>query len=108
MPRDCINFQEHRFIFREPGTYHITFSVASQAGVRNSREYRINVEERPPDRPIAPEEVWGTILIIVSIGLFLAIIIYFIRTDQQTKFATTKNKPKKQAKEKLDVDGGVV
>jgi len=99
----------HRLYFREPGTYSITFSVKSEAQVPNSREYRITVEEKTPDRPIAPEEVWGTILIIVSIGLFLGVVIYFIRTGQQTKFASAKNKPKRRAKEKEeDADGGVV
>ena len=95
--------------YSEPGTYHITFSVVSTGGVRNSREYRLNVEERTPRTPIAPEEVWGTILIIVSIGLFLGVVIYFIRTGQQTKFASAKNKPKRRAKEKEEeADGGVV
>lgn len=104
--------EDHSFRFREPGTYYITFRVTSPSGVPNSREYRITVEDDTKKAALAPEEVWGTILIIVSIGLFLAVIIYFVRTGQQTKFASAKNKTKKSAKEKEDKekekDAGVV
>jgi len=101
----------HRFTFQEAGTYYLTFRVTSVAGVTNSREYKLTVEDRTPSPPIAPTEVWGTILIIISIGLFIGVVIYFIRTGQQTKFASAKNKPnKKRSKEKEeeDADGGVV
>ena len=101
----------HTFTFREPGTYTILITVINN-GNQGTVPYRLTVEEREPRRPIAPEEVWGTILIIVSIGLLLGVVIYFIRTGQQTKFASGKNKPKrreKQVKEKEeDGDGGVV
>jgi hypothetical protein len=100
----------HRFYFREAGTYYITFSVTTPAGVTNSREYRIHVEERTPRPEIAPEEIWAYVLIVISIGLLLGVVIYFIRTGQQTKFASAKNKPKRRVKEKEedDGDGGVV
>lgn len=100
--------ENHSFRFREPGTYYLTFRVKSQSGVTNTREYRLTVEEDTPKKAVAPETVWGTILIIASIGLFAGVIIYFFRTGSQTKFASNKVKTKKQSQKTEDNDGGIV
>lgn len=102
--------ETHSFYFRESGTYYLTFRITSPSGVVGTREYRLNVEEKTPKQGVAPATVWGTILIIASIGLFLGVIIYFVSTGQKTKFASAKTKSKKpsQVKENEDTDGGVV
>jgi len=107
---DNFGREQHEFRFREPGTYYITFRVRSQSGVWGTREFRVTVEERPERQRVAPETVWGAILIIASIGLFAGVVIYFWRTGSQTKFASAKTKTKKPAAQKTneDSDGGVV
>jgi hypothetical protein len=100
--------EQHTFQFRDAETYYLNFRVTSKSGVTGNREYRLNVEARTPRDRIAPETVWGTILIILSVGLLAGVVIYFVRTGQQTKFATVKTKQKKPGKAKEDEDGGVV
>ena len=100
--------EQHSFKFTQSGTYYIRIRITSPTGNVGTREFRITVRQPDPESTVTPEAIWGAILIILSVGLFLAVVIYFIRTGQQTKFASAKNKPKARAKEKDDTEGGVV
>ena len=94
--------ETHAFTLIEAGTYTITIDVMSDSGEWGRAVYTITVNSVPPARQIAPEEVWGTILIILSSALLIGVVIYFFRTGQSTKFSSNKVK-KKGPEEKPDV-----
>jgi hypothetical protein len=94
--------REWRFQFEQAGDYHITLYIQSETG-RDSepKSFTIHIDEDPEKTKISPQTIWGTILIIISSGLLLGVIVYFIQTGRRTKFAgTAKPVKEKAAKEK--------
>jgi|GEM_PF-3904823 len=93
----------YSFKLTEAGKYRVDIKVRSESGVYGTTEYQVQVDEKTPPHQIAPEEVMGIILIIISSGLLLGVIVYFIRTGQSTKFSGKRNAPKKAKEDKPDV-----
>jgi hypothetical protein len=85
----------HSFRLMDVGEYVVVFEVRSPSGVTNIREKEVSVEARYVSPSITPEEVWGTILIILSVGLLLGLVFYFIKTGSVTKFQSVRAKGKK-------------
>ncbi|MCL2846347.1 MAG: hypothetical protein FWE38_01525 [Firmicutes bacterium] len=85
----------------QAGEYRFTFRIRSEAGVETTLFRTITVETEQPPRNWEAGEIWGWILIVVASGLFLAVLVYFIRTGRQTKFQTSGN-VKKIAEDKPD------
>ena len=90
------NFRIWSFKLSEPGEYTVTFNIQSESG-RSATPFtrKITVTEKPEDSKISPTQVWGTVLIVLSVGLLLGVVIYFIQTGKNTKFnAAAKGKTK--------------
>ena len=102
----------HSFKFIESGSYTISIRVKSLVKQETTKPISLTVVADEPKKGLTPPEIWGTILIILSVGLFLGVVVYFIRTGQQTKFAsatkTGKTTKSARSKEKDDGDGAVV
>ncbi|MDR0461994.1 MAG: hypothetical protein LBG88_01510 [Christensenellaceae bacterium] len=81
--------QRWHFRLTESGEYRITFSIESESGVTGYLQRTITVETPASKAKIAPQTIWGTVLIIISSGLLLGVIVYFIQTGRKTKFAGT-------------------
>ncbi|MCL2569677.1 MAG: hypothetical protein FWE16_00545 [Firmicutes bacterium] len=96
--------QEYRIRFNEAGNWRINFHIESEAGVPAFMTRTIRVEMATPDTPVSPEQIWGIILIIFSIGLFIGIVAYFVISGRNIKFAgqTSKAKGASAPKEKPD------
>ncbi|MCL2756225.1 MAG: hypothetical protein FWE45_04220 [Firmicutes bacterium] len=91
-----------RFVPRVDGEFTVTLQITSEAGVTTSRNFRINVEAPEPSTTITPTEIWGWVLIVLSSGVLLAVIIYFIKTGRDTKFAGNNKKAKGKETEKIE------
>ena len=84
--------ETHQFTFTEAGTYTIFIQVKSESGVWGNKSFSVKVEEKTPKAQIAPEKIWGIILIVLSVGLLLGVIVYFFATGRKTKFAGNQSK----------------
>lgn len=94
-------YDEYSFKLLIAGDYRITFSISSRANVSAVRSKTITVQPEEPEKKIDWTEIMGTILIILSSGLLIGVVIYFIRTGNTTKFQGTHGK-KKEKEEKPD------
>jgi len=85
--------RQWRFRFQDSGDYTITFEIQSDSGQRTSvsRTVRISTPETPTR--IAAQTIWGAVLIVISSGLLIGVIVYFIQTGRKTKFQGTGGKP---------------
>jgi hypothetical protein len=97
---DKIN-RERTFTFKvtETGTYTVEFWVYS-ATTKSSNivtEY-INVPASAARSSVSPQTIWGIVLIILSSGLLLGVVVYFIQTGRSTKFLTANTVAKGSAK----------
>jgi len=81
-----------RFNLSESGTYTITFQIVSASGVENTLVMHIIVDPAPERRTISPQTIWGTILIVISSGLLLGVVVYFVQTGRKTKFVGSASK----------------
>ena len=90
--------QVFQFNLRTAGEYHVTLRITSEAGVPSTFTARFIVEEPPVDRTLDTNTVWAIILIILASGILLGVVIYFIKTGRDTKFAGANAKGKKGKK----------
>jgi len=101
--------REWYFTITESGTYRLQFRIESESGqVAYATQY-ITVDAPKAKTKISPQTIWGTILIVISSGLLLGVVVYFIQTGRTTKFASgLKGKSAKGKKGGKDADGAVV
>jgi len=57
----------------------------------------ITVEQQEERDRITPGQIWGIILIIISSGLLIGVVFYFIKTGRQTKFQSAPAAGKKKS-----------
>ena len=72
------------------GTYKVTVNMTNKytgATISNSIEFTIDVNVSNKKNNL--KDVWGTILIILSLGLFAGVVYYFVRTARATRFIDT-------------------
>jgi hypothetical protein len=98
---DRINFggeSDHRtwwFVVDTSGTYTISLTIKSASGhdsITFTRTITVETPETPPG--IGPHVIWGTVLIVISVGLLLGLVVYFVQTGRKTKFAGTQGQVK--------------
>ena len=80
------------FYLTQVGTYTITLSIQSESGVEGIFQRTVTVQQSIPGTTIDPSVIWGIILIVLAVGIFLGVLFYFIKTGRQTKFATVDGK----------------
>lgn len=68
--------------YTEKGTYYLTLSVTDNAGNVGTKVYNINVEGTTVNA-LVTEEIWGTVLIVVSVVLVLGVVAYFVITNRK-------------------------
>ena len=85
---DTVN-RRWSFALTQAGEYRITFSITSETGQTGYLSRSIIVEGKKGKTVIAPEYIWGTVLIVISSGLLIGVLVYFIQTGRGTKFAGT-------------------
>ena len=91
------------FYLTQVGVYEIILTLDSEFGFEGTRTYRINVQQDTPRPPPSPGQIWGIILIVLASGIFLGVVVYFVKTGRQTKFASAADKKiKAEAVEKPD------
>jgi len=77
----------YEFNFDSAGEYHIILWIESATSRDHTVSFTIVIKEDEPKKKISPQTVWGTILIVISSGLLLGVIVYFVQTGRRTKFA---------------------
>ena len=82
------------FKLEQSGDYRITLTIPSETGVTASVSYTITVEGDKAGSRISPQTIWGTVLIVITSGLLIGVIVYFIQSGRKTKFAPTSGSPK--------------
>jgi hypothetical protein len=75
------------FALKESGDYSFQLRIDSESGQPAYYNRTITVEPKPAKTKIAPQTIWGILLIVISSGLLLGVIVYFIQTGRKTKFA---------------------
>jgi hypothetical protein len=81
-----IQDREIWFTLNESGEYSFQLSINSESGQPAYFSRTITVETPATKAPIAPQTIWGTVLIVISAGLFIGVVVYFIQTGRKTKF----------------------
>ena len=87
----------------QAGNYTITLRILSESGVEGIFQRSVTVEAEPPPSVISPTTIWGIVLIILASGIFLGVVIYFVKTGRQTRFASVADKKIKADTEKPDM-----
>jgi len=82
-----LDWRTYKFDLSESGDYRITLTIRSETGISNSVSYTITVEAEKATTKISPTTIWGIILIVISSGLLVGVVVYFIQTGRKTKFA---------------------
>ncbi|MDR0383826.1 MAG: hypothetical protein LBH47_00675 [Christensenellaceae bacterium] len=109
---DDINFYATRYEYTPvtTGTYTIKFSLSNlfKTGDTGTASFTFSViTDDSSTNEIDPRNVWGIILIVLSVGLLGGVIYYFIKTGKETKFIGTvrpTSKPKKEKKKDEEKD----
>ena len=79
--------QIFEFLITTAGEWVVEIVIRSEADVEARQTFRFYVEETPPGRYTDTGTIWGIILIVLSSGVLLGVVIYFIKTGRDTKFA---------------------
>ena len=77
-----------KFWLADEGEYEVYLSIKSETGA-DSIPYKvtIKVNAKPVPNGPSPQTIWGTILIILSAGLLIGIVWYFVQSGRKTRFA---------------------
>ena len=102
------HYQHFSFRLQQTGTYRIELRIESDARQPANRFFNIVVEAQAPEPRISPTEIWGIVLIVVSSGLLLAVVIYFIKTGRDTRFAGNTRRIRKVKGEDGEIEGDSV
>jgi hypothetical protein len=95
--------QQYSFTPTEAGTYKITFTLYNKytgKSVSSDATLTVEAEETDSKKIIDPSNVWGIILIVLSSGLLIGVVFYFIKTGRDTKFAGAPRPEEKVKKDK--------
>jgi len=106
--KDGVDNRTWQFKLAESGDYRITFQIESESGQVGYLTRTITVDAPKGKTAVSPQTIWGTILIVISSGLLLAVIVYFIQTGRKTKFASKSLKGKSAKGAKDGGDGTTV
>jgi hypothetical protein len=92
------------------GTYKVSMSLWNPFSNNSASTYvemTVKDVEVSKDNLIDPSNIWGIILIVLSSGLLIGVVFYFIKTGRETKFITSvtpkaekKVKPEKAKEDK--------
>ena len=91
--------RQWQFRLNQSGEYRVTVTIASASGMTDVKTFIITVDPERTRNRISPQTIWGTILIVISSGLLLGVVVYFIQTGRKTKFAGVAAKTAKSKKE---------
>ncbi|MBQ7973973.1 MAG: hypothetical protein IJ295_03410, partial [Clostridia bacterium] len=86
------------------GTYKVNISMYNEytkSTVSSSIEFTIDVDVTNRNHNL--NNVWGVILVVLSLGLLAGVIYYFVKTARETRFTDTPRvaKDKKKAPKKI-------
>ena len=96
--------KDHKYRFdvnRGSGTYKVTISLTNKytnTTVSKSIEFTIDVNVSNKNTNL--NNVWGIILVVLSLGLLAGVVYYFVKTARATRFIDTPRAAKGKGKDK--------
>jgi len=70
---------DYQYELSEAGTYKLVYSLTDEAGNTTTKTYYIEVSAESSSVTLS-QEVWGTVLIVISVALLAGVVIYFVVT----------------------------